>query len=211
MARPSKPLISRAAAVAAAIEIIDDEGLEAFSLPRLARALGVKAPSLYHHFADKSEILCEVAKAIVYETRIPRDRPSDQWQDWLIAYNLNFRDVILRHRNAAPVLLQFLPRDMVTDVWEQAAVYLEESGVPIQLHVPILDGTEKLTMGITLTEAMRPESKRAVVFANVKATAHPVLSAAEAAHTATPRQRHEKLLRSFLYGVTHEDRDEIAH
>jgi AcrR family transcriptional regulator len=61
MSRPRQPLISRAGAVAAAIEIIDTEGLNALSLPRLARHLNVRAPSLYHHFDDKSEILGAVA------------------------------------------------------------------------------------------------------------------------------------------------------
>ena len=64
MARPSKPLISRTAAVQASIAIIDSEGLDAFSLPRLARELGVSAPSLYHHFADKSEIYQSIARYI---------------------------------------------------------------------------------------------------------------------------------------------------
>ena len=52
MARPSKPLISRDACARAALEIIDAEGLDALSLERLATEIGVRAPSLYHHFAD---------------------------------------------------------------------------------------------------------------------------------------------------------------
>ena len=46
MARPSTPLISRDATVQAALRIIDEGGPEALSLPRLARELNVKAPSL---------------------------------------------------------------------------------------------------------------------------------------------------------------------
>lgn len=205
MARPSKPLISRTTAVAAAISIIDVEGLDAFSLPRLAKYLDVKAPSLYHHFSDKNEILTEVARAIVFETRIPRQPASGDWQDWVVAYGLNFRDVILRHRNAAPVMLQFLPRDLVTDMFEAAADYLEGSGVPVRLHVQILDGLEKLTLGVTLTEAVRPEAKRSAVFANVDRVAHPVLDAALKSNQRTPRQLYEQMMRSFLYGVLHAD------
>jgi TetR/AcrR family tetracycline transcriptional repressor len=52
MARPRTPLISRQAAVAAALEIIDTEGLEAFSLPRLARHKGVRAPSREHQLNE---------------------------------------------------------------------------------------------------------------------------------------------------------------
>lgn len=206
MARPSKPLISRDRAVAAAIGIIDDQGLEAFSMPRLAGVLGVTTPALYHHFADRSEILAEVARAIVLQTRIPRRPASGQWQDWIVAYGLNFRKAVLRHRKAAAVLLQFLPADIVTDMWEETAIYLEESGVPAQLHVPILNGMEKLTLGAIVAEAMRPESQQAAVFANVNAAEHPVLSAARESNQSTPRQLYEQMMRNFLFGVTHEDR-----
>jgi TetR/AcrR family tetracycline transcriptional repressor len=46
MPRPSSPLISHAAVVEASLRIVDREGLDAFSLPRLARELNVQAPSL---------------------------------------------------------------------------------------------------------------------------------------------------------------------
>ena len=118
MARPREPLISRDATVAAAIRIIDAEGLEALSLPRLARAMNVKAPSLYHHFADKSAILESVAREIVSATVIPRKPPADEWVEWLVQLCLNFRSAVLRHRNAAPVLLQHLPRDLLADIYE---------------------------------------------------------------------------------------------
>ena len=52
MARPTKPLISRDLCAQAALRIIDEDGLEALSLEKLARELGVKAPSLYHHFSN---------------------------------------------------------------------------------------------------------------------------------------------------------------
>ncbi|SDD13891.1 TetR/AcrR family transcriptional regulator [Rhodococcus tukisamuensis] len=204
MARPSKPLISRTAAVAAAIAIIDGEGLDAFSLPRLAKHLGVKAPSLYHHFSDRTEILTEVARGIVLETAIPRQEDFDNWQDWVVAYGLNFRDVVMRHRNAAPLMLQVLPRNLVTDYFEAAAACLAGAGVPARLHVQILDGLEKLALGATLTEAMRPEATRSAVFADVDRVAHPVLDAALASNQRTPKQLYEQMMRSFLSGVLHD-------
>jgi len=68
MPRPSQPLIDRDRVIDTALKIIDAEGLAACSLPRLSRELGVKAPSLYHHFADRAEIMSEVARHIVLET-----------------------------------------------------------------------------------------------------------------------------------------------
>lgn len=145
MPRPSKPLISRASAVAASIDIIDTEGLDAFSLPRLAKHLGVRAPSLYHHFEDKSAILSAVARQIAGAGTIPRRKPGPDWPEYFVTLSLNLRRSILRHRNAAPILLQYLPRDLLIGPYEETAHFLEESGIPTRLHVQILDGMERIT------------------------------------------------------------------
>lgn len=46
---PRKGSLDKAAVVQAAVELIDEEGLEALSLARLAGKLGIKTPSLYNH------------------------------------------------------------------------------------------------------------------------------------------------------------------
>jgi TetR/AcrR family transcriptional regulator, tetracycline repressor protein len=88
MPRPSKPLIRRDAVVEASLRIIDTEGLDALSLPRLAREFNVQAPSLYHHFEDKAEILKAVARAVVVETRLPDPKSVPNWIEWLVALSL---------------------------------------------------------------------------------------------------------------------------
>ena len=45
----------RTRALEEALRIIDDEGLDALSIRRLADVLGVKGASLYHHFKDKDD------------------------------------------------------------------------------------------------------------------------------------------------------------
>jgi AcrR family transcriptional regulator len=52
--------IEREAVLAQARRIIETEGVEQLSLHKLAAALGVKAPSLYRHFASKTDLLREV-------------------------------------------------------------------------------------------------------------------------------------------------------
>ncbi|MDI9949328.1 TetR family transcriptional regulator [Rhodococcus sp. IEGM 1305] len=201
MARPSKPLISRAAAVAASIEIIDSEGLDAFSLPRLAKHIGVRAPSLYHHFSDKSEILEAVARQIAGAGNLPRRKPGPDWPEFFVTLSMNLRRSILKHRNAAPILLQYLPRDLLIGTYEDTARFLEESGVPAHLHVQILDGMERLTLGAVLTEAMRKPSTKSTIFPNVDPESQPLLSKALGANEMTSRQLFEEMIRSFLHGV----------
>src|ERR1700750_2272010 len=104
MPRPPQPLLDYDSVVATALMIIDAEGLDALSLPSLARELNVRAPSLYHHFQDKAEILRAVARAIVLETPRPRHRSPDTWVEFFVQQSLNFRQTVLRHANAAPIL-----------------------------------------------------------------------------------------------------------
>ncbi|NDZ95822.1 TetR family transcriptional regulator [Streptomyces sp. SID6673] len=202
MARPSKPLISRDAAVAASIDIIDSEGLEAFSLPRLAKYLGVRAPSLYHHFSDKNEILTEVARYIAgTSVARPRRRPGPDWPEYFVALSLNFRQSILRHRNAAPILLQHLPRELFVATYEDTARFLLESGVPVELHVRILDGMETLSLGAVLMDAMRGPSTKSTIFPNVDGESQPLLSEALTANDLSRKQLFEEMVRSFLHGI----------
>lgn len=202
MARPSKPLITRSTAVAASIEIIDSEGLEAFSLPRLAQHLGVRAPSLYHHFSDKNEILTAIAKHIAGKSVIkPRRQPGPDWPEYFVSLALNFRQSVLRHRNAAPILVEHLPREILIGSFEDAAQFLSDSGVPLHLHIQILDGMEMLCIGAVMVEPLRRPAGGRSLFPNIDADAHPHLAEAAAANELSVKEMFAERIRSFLYGV----------
>lgn len=206
MVRPSKPLISRAAAVEASIEIIDAEGLGAFSLPRLAAHMGVRAPSLYHHFASKDDILIAIARHIAGKSVIrPRRAAGPDWPEYFVSLGLNFRQSVLRHRNAAGVLIEHLPRETLVGSFEDAARYLHDSGVPVHLHVQILDGVETLCVGAVLAEAIRRPRSRHALFPAVNAEDHPNLTAALAANDLTVKELFAERIRVFLYGVLAND------
>src|ERR1051325_4560676 len=155
MVRPASPLISHDAVVEASLRIIDDEGLEAFSLPRLARDLNVAAPSLYHHFADRADILRTVARAIVLETRLPDPAACASWVDWFVGISLAFRRAVLSHRSAAPILLQFMPRALLVRNYEVGVQVLAELGVPPGRRIGVIDGLDTLTLGASLAAAAK--------------------------------------------------------
>ncbi|MBI3213812.1 MAG: TetR family transcriptional regulator [Mycobacterium sp.] len=211
MGRPSKPLISRTAAVQASIEIIDSEGLDAFSLPRLANHLGVRAPSLYHHFADKNEILSAIARHIAGKSVIkPRRAPGPDWPEYFVTLALNFRQSVLRHRNAAPILIEHLPRETLVTSFEDAARFLGESGVAVHLHVRILDGIETLCIGAVLAEAVRSPRGRHALFPDIKAAEYPHLAEALSANELTVKEMFAERIRSFLYGVALENEGPVG-
>lgn len=55
--------------VTAAAELLEEEGPEALTMRRLADRLGIRAPSLYKHFAGKEEIEDAVAGAALADLR----------------------------------------------------------------------------------------------------------------------------------------------
>lgn len=67
--------------------------------------------------------------------------------------SLNSRQSVLRHRNAAIVLMEHLPRDTLIGRFEDAARFLQDPAAPTHLHVQILDGIETLCVGAVLAEA----------------------------------------------------------
>jgi AcrR family transcriptional regulator len=198
--RPKQPLLSRDLIVQASVRIIDREGLGELNLPSLAQELGVRAPSLYHHFRDKAEILAEVARAIVLETPYPKYRSDPDWVTWMVDLCVNFRRAILRHPNAAPLLLEFLPRDVMLSRYEKSARKLRRAGVPEALHVTILDGCEKLALGSGLVEALHGQAPGRDAFRELNPTDHQVLAQALDVLSLSSEELFRVEVRNFLDG-----------
>lgn len=128
-ARPRASVLTRGKVVDAAIKIIGDGGLADFSLHKLASAPGVRAPSLYHYFSDKNELLTAVARAVTTIDTAPSAPPAQaEWTDYLVAQAVALRGRILRHPQCAPLLVQFMPRAEMFGDYEQLCAYLHAPG-----------------------------------------------------------------------------------
>lgn len=149
MGRPAKPLISRERAARAALGVIDVNGLDALSLELVATRLGVKAPSLYYHFKHKAELLAEVARLILTDVQAP-DPATMDWKGAMIALSVATRRSILQHPNAAPLLLQFFPRHIFLAAYD---FWIAPCPLPPEKHLVMIEGTEKITLGVSLFEA----------------------------------------------------------
>ena len=87
--------LSRERVLHTAIELADAGGIEALSMRKLAVALGVEAMSLYHHVANKPDLLDAMVEDVVAEIWIPS--PGDDWRSAMRRRAASARDVLGRH------------------------------------------------------------------------------------------------------------------
>lgn len=90
-----QPRLSRPAIVAAALAVIDRDGLEALTMRRLGKELGVEAMSLYHHVTSKEDLLDGVVDLVTGALELP---PLDlDWTEWARQFPRRYRRVALEH------------------------------------------------------------------------------------------------------------------
>ncbi|OFI38590.1 TetR family transcriptional regulator [Arthrobacter sp. SW1] len=125
MARPPRPLISIDAIVTAALELIDESG--DFSLPKVAKKIGVSQSSLYNHVSGREEILELVRGRITSDS--PPPPPGMPWDEVLRVEIREYRESFARHPRAAPLMVMQTVRNVrVIAFYERLSDALEEAG-----------------------------------------------------------------------------------
>lgn len=96
------PKITRAEIVAAALRVIETDGVGALTMRRLARELGTTAMAIYHHVRDKDELLLLLLDD--YAAATPRPELPDDPRERLVTAATAMRDALARHPWAVDVL-----------------------------------------------------------------------------------------------------------
>jgi len=125
--------LDREYVVRAALDLLDQVGLDGLTLRKLAAELGVQAPALYWHFANKQELLDHMAAAIMEDARGFDVEDGVPWDVGLREYAFRQRRALLSHRDGARVALGNRPMDSTLPVIERAMARLTAVGfTPVQ-------------------------------------------------------------------------------
>ncbi len=103
--RVPRNTLSRARVLDAALSLVDEEGLAAVTMPRLADRLGVGTMSLYRHVADKEDLINGMAEQVMRAIDVPGGDPQD-WEGRVVGYLRAFRDEALAHPALARILAE---------------------------------------------------------------------------------------------------------
>ncbi|TDQ54982.1 TetR family transcriptional regulator [Actinorugispora endophytica] len=91
--------------MAAALELLNEEGMDALTVRALASRLGVKAPALYWHVRDKRELLDEMSTVVMRRVTdaLSGIAPGAGWRDDVAAYARVLRSEYLLYRDGARI------------------------------------------------------------------------------------------------------------
>ena len=105
MKKKKEPRIQPEAAIKAALDILEEDGLESVSLRRIAAKLNVQAAALYWHFQNKQDIINDMAQFILADN-INLSKPSipAKWAEWLFEMAHALRNALLSHREGARIV-----------------------------------------------------------------------------------------------------------
>ena len=206
--------LTRDAIVQTAIRLLDQEGLDALSMRRIAEDLDTGAASLYWHVGSKDGLLDLIFDQVIGEVEVLEPEPQ-RWQEQLKEVAGAVRAVILGHRDIVRISIGRIPMGPnALRVSEGLFGILRAGGIPDQLAVTAHHLLFAIINGFTLDETTelgvevegRPDDQAAsaarAYIAELPAERFPSLIAvAEHFHYADNDQSFELLIDLFVDGL----------
>ncbi len=147
--------LSRERVLQAALRLVDEGGIEALSMRKLALDLGVQAMSLYNHVANKDDIIDGIVDRVVSEIELP-----DLMMDWKTALrrrSISAHEMLLRHPwatmplvsriNVGPAMLSYINATLGC---------LQEAGFSLEMADQIWNAIDSHIYGFTLQQLNFP-------------------------------------------------------
>jgi TetR/AcrR family transcriptional regulator, tetracycline repressor protein len=140
--------LSRERVLRAALELVDAEGVEALTMRRLGRELGIEAMSLYGYVRSKQDLIEGVVEQVFREMPLIVPGPGD-WQDRMRHHAAAYRHVLLAHPNAVRLVAG---RPLVTEgtaaFVESALALLRSLGLDLVTADRVLGVIAGFTLGL---------------------------------------------------------------
>ncbi len=172
--------VDRQRIVAAALDLLNEVGVDGLTTRLLARRLGVQQPALYWHFRSKRALLEALNLEILargHDVRHPH--PDQDWRDFLRSNAHSFRRALLAYRDGARVHAGTEADPAALPQIEDQLAFLAAAGFAPALALEVLAAIGRYTLGCVLEEQAEPPGQPADL--DAAAASHP-LTAAGLAH-----------------------------
>lgn len=151
--------LSRNSIVAAAIEIADNDGLDAVSIRRLATKLGARPMSLYSHIERKGDLIDLMVDEVMGGAVLPDSLPSGDWRDDLRRIAERTRENIRSHPWMIAVAFRrpFIGPNALRHI-DQSLAAVSELSLPPERKRAVLLAVDTYTLGFVRWELKAMET-----------------------------------------------------
>jgi AcrR family transcriptional regulator len=147
--------VNRQRTLEVALAVADGEGIEAVTMRRLARELGVEAASLYHHVNGKDQILDGLVDVVAAEIELPK--PSTDWREAVSQRAHHTRTSLLRHPWAVSLMAsRTSPGQATLRLLETGIRCFREGGFSVPMAARAVSTLDSYVHGFVLQEVNLP-------------------------------------------------------
>lgn len=144
--------LDRKTVVRTGLQVLDEVGLDALTLRKIASELGVQPPALYWHFKSKQDLIDEMATTLLTDhlQPVPENAP---WDEFALSYGEGMRQMLLRHRDGARMFAgTYLTDTSVYQQQEAALRLLVDGGFAIEDAGQVLMTVHCYAIGYVIEE-----------------------------------------------------------
>jgi len=153
--RPAR--LNRSAIVGVALELVDDEGVDALTMRALARRLEADPMAVYRHVRDKADLLGAMCDAVVAD--LPALDPDGPWRPQVAALAGELRARLAAHPGLLPVLAGAPVTPAALATTQQVLALLVARGVPAPIAGAGFGAVFSYVLGFALVEAALPAAE----------------------------------------------------
>ncbi|HEX3780098.1 MAG TPA: TetR/AcrR family transcriptional regulator C-terminal domain-containing protein [Pseudonocardiaceae bacterium] len=143
----------------AALDLLDEVGLDALTTRRLAERLGVQPGALYRHFDSKRALLNAMVEVVVGGGPLPQPA-EESWDEQTRTIAIGARAALLSHRDGARLVVTYLTGPSAEPgvaqlSWERMLTILRPAGLPDAGAIVVIDTIFAYVNGFTMEEQAR--------------------------------------------------------
>ncbi|EPL6453815.1 MULTISPECIES: tetracycline resistance transcriptional repressor TetR [Providencia] len=148
MARLNKETI-----ITAALDLLNEVGMEGVTTRKLAQKLGVEQPTLYWHVKNKRALLDELSVEMLKQHHDhPLPKAGETWQAFLRNNALSFRRALLSYRDGAKVHLGTRPSAEQYSTVETQLQFMVDNGFSLKNGLYAISAVGHFTLGSVLEQ-----------------------------------------------------------
>jgi AcrR family transcriptional regulator len=151
--------------IEAAFDLVSVQGIDALSMPRLAKGLGVSPMTVYSYVENKEELLAALtSRARVEVLSTTSASSASTWPDEVLERFRRARRLILRHPGLGGLLLRSGrevaedPEGLLFELMESIIESIVRAGVAPPDAARLLESLSQYTTGFAVREAARREA-----------------------------------------------------